>query len=159
MIKIDTDSADKLILQLKLLPHEMGVGVRKAVNQSVLMVQADAKRSIVKISGGRVYMRTKAKRGKRGFGRGSRTGIHIASKPGDAPNKDTGTLLKYIVVSKTKGNTRKGYSASVRAMVPYAIDLEYGTSRVKARPFMGPALAKNSKKIQTLIGNAVRSQL
>jgi len=156
---IETEGFREMMIRFSSLPTEVGVEVRKAVNQGALMVHADAVRSIRSPSGGRVYVRRKARRGKRGFGRGSRTGIHIASKPGDAPNTDTGNLIRNIRVSKTKGNTRKGYTAYVRAVTPYAYDLEHGTSRVKARPFMGPALAKNAPKIEELIFNAVRSQL
>ena len=109
-----------------------------------------ARRSIEKISGGKVYVR---KRGKR------ETEVHIASKPGDAPNKDSGDLIRNIRVSKVEGNARRGYSASVEAVTPYASYLEYGAKRMKARPFMAPALAKNKPKIAKLIRNAVRSAL
>jgi len=156
---IETEGFKDVLLRFSSLPTDIGVGIRKAINQSVLMVQADAKRSIERPSGGRVYVRKKAKRGKRGFGRGSKTEIHIASKPGDAPNKDNGDLIKYLIVSKVKGNTRKGYSAYVKSLAPYSMDLEYGTNRMAARPFLRPALAKNAPKIEKLIFNAVRSQL
>ena len=156
---IETEGFKDVLLRFSSLPTDIGVGIRKAINQSVLMVQADARRSIERPSGGKIYVRKKAKRGKRGFGRGSKTEIHIASKPGDAPNKDNGDLIKYLIVSKVKGNTRKGYSAYVKSLAPYSMDLEYGTSRMAARPFLRPALAKNAPKIEKLIFNAVRSQL
>ena len=159
MIEIDTDSAVKLFVKFDELHRDMAVGIREAVNQGVLMVQADVQRSIVEISGGKVYIRKPAKKGKRGYGKGSKTEIHIASKPGDAPNDDSGNLKRNIRASKTKGNTRKGYSATVKAVTPYAYDLEYGTSKMKPRPFMRPALAKNRKKIESLIINAVRAAL
>lgn len=156
---IETEGFKDVLLRFSSLPTDIGVEVRKAINQSVLMVQADARRSIERPSGGKIYVRKSAKRGKRGFGRGSKTEIHIASKPGDAPNKDNGDLIKYLIVSKVKGNTRKGYSAYVKSLAPYSMDLEYGTNRMAARPFLRPALAKNAPKIEKLIVNAVRSQL
>ena len=161
---IETDGFREMMIRFSSLPTDVGVEVRKAVNQGALMVHADAVRSIRKPSGGRVYVRRSARRGKRGFGRGSRTGIYIASKPGDVPNTDTGNLIKNIRVSRVKGNTRKGYSVYVRAVTPYARRLELGGRdkrgiMIKARPFMGPALAKNAPKIEKLIFNAVRSQL
>ena len=156
---IETDGFREMMIRFSSLPTDVGVEVRKAVNQGALMVHADAVRSIRSPSGGRVYVRRKARRGKRGFGRGSRTGIHIASKPGDAPNTDTGNLINNIRVSRVKGNTRKGYSVYVRAVTPYAKRLEFGDSELEARPFMRPALAKNAPKIEELIFNAVRSQL
>ena len=156
---IEAKGLKDLMAKFTLLPNEVGVGIREAVNQGVLMVQASAARSIERISGGRVYVRKPAEKGKRGYGKGSKTEIHIASKPGHAPNKDTGDLIRNIRVSKTKGNARRGYSATVKAITPYARALEYGTSKMKRRPFMRPALIKNKKKIEALIRNAVRSAL
>lgn len=156
---IETEGFKEVLARFSVLPNEVGVGIRKAVNQGVLMVQADAARSIERISGGKVYKRGKSTKGRGKRRTGARTAIHVASKPGDAPNKDTGNLIRNIRVSKTKGNTRKGYSATVKAVTPYAYDLEYGTSKMKPRPFMRPALAKNKKKIESLIINAVRAAL
>jgi len=157
---IETEGFKDVLLRFSSLPTDIGVGIRKAINQSVLMVQADAKRSIERPSGGRVYKRGKSTKGRGKRARiGARTEIHIASKPGDAPNKDNGDLIKYLKVSKVKGNTRKGYSAYVKSLAPYSMDLEYGTNRMAARPFLRPALAKNAPKIEKLIFNAVRSQL
>ena len=156
---IETEGFREMMIRFSSLPTDVGVEVRKAVNQGALMVHADAVRSIRSPSGGRVYVRRSARRGKRGFGRGSRTGIHIASKPGDDPNTDTGNLINNIRVSRVKGNTKKGYSVYIRAVTPYAKRLEFGDSKLEARPFMRPALAKNAKKIESLIRNAVRSQL
>lgn len=156
---IRTKGIKEVVAKFSALPTDVGVGMREALNQGVLMIQADARRAIEKISGGRIYRRGKSTNGRGKRGIGGRTGIHIASKPGDAPNKDTGNLIRNILVSKVKGNARRGYSATVKATTPYASSLEYGTRRMKARPFMAPALAKNKPKIEKLIRNAVRSAL
>lgn len=68
---------------------------------------------------------------------------HIPSSPGEPPNADTGNLDKSIdvVVSKT------GKSIRVEAKAEYAAALEFGTSRVAARPFMRPALLKHRNRI------------
>ena len=136
---------DVLTDRLSLIPKKTSVNMRKAVNQGALMVQRDAFRAIKKHSAGKLYIR----RGKK----------HIASKAGDAPNTDTGNLIRNIRVSTGRGNVLRGYSAEVKAVTPYALRLEFGQGRVKARPFMGPSLNKNKAKIRKLILNAVKKSL
>jgi hypothetical protein len=59
--------------------------------------------------------------------------IHIASSPGNPPRIDTGTLINSIHVRRA-GVARY----MVVAGVDYAIILEFGSSKVAARPFMVP---------------------
>ena len=67
----------------------------------------------------------------------------IASKPGDAPNTDQGTLIKSIrlEVDPSRGK------AAVGTNLPYAKALEYGSTKrkIEPRPFMRPALDKFAK--------------
>ncbi len=72
---------------------------------------------------------------------------HTASAPGEAPASDTGNLAKSIRVKLEKA---RGY-AEVIAHAPYAPHLEFGTSRMAARPFMGPAFHRNRKLAPQLI--------
>ena len=141
MISLSVQGLDALADRFGDIPKDMAKEVRKAVNKSALLVKADAIRSVRRHSAGRTYKR------------GTRT--HVASRPGDAPNTDTGNLIRNIRVSTAKGNMLKGYSAEVRAITPYAMRLEYGKGDLKARPFMQPALDKNKKKIIKLISKAV----
>lgn len=60
---------------------------------------------------------------------------HTASKAGDAPNTDTGRLVSSLNVTRS-GSTE----AEVSANVEYAAWLELGTTKMKARPFMTPAV-------------------
>lgn len=55
------------------------------------------------------------------------------SAAGDPPGVDTGALRSSINVQSPDANTR-----TVNVGVDYGIHLEYGTSRMSARPFMGP---------------------
>lgn len=59
---------------------------------------------------------------------------HLPSAPGEPPNLDTGVL--------TAGITAR-YTAPLKAVAesaaPYAVHLEYGTSRMAERPYMRPA--------------------
>lgn len=66
-----------------------------------------------------------------------RNKAHQASAPGDPPAVDTGDLRSRIGVQKIKpGHYRVGTN------LIYAPWLEFGTRRMKARPFMRPALEK-----------------
>lgn len=62
---------------------------------------------------------------------------HVPSLPGESPNRDTGTLQAGLEVQRTGPLT-----AEVRAETPYSAPLEFGTSKVAARPFMRPARDK-----------------
>ena len=145
MITFEVDGLGELLKRFDKVPKDMAKEIRKAVNQSALMVKADAIRSVRRHSAGRTYRK------------GTKT--HVASRPGDAPNTDTGNLIRNIRVSTTKGNMFKGYSAEIKAVTPYALRLEYGKGNVKARPFMQPALDKNKPKIRKLIIKAVTKSI
>lgn len=64
---------------------------------------------------------------------------HVPSLPGEPPNEDTGHLRSNIEVEQ---------AAPLRVLVSsnaqYAAALEFGTSKMAARPYMGPA-ARNKK--------------
>lgn len=76
--------------------------------------------------------------------RGSKTGriytrhgiSHQASAPGESPATNTGRLASSIkmVVDETSTNVAVGTSVS------YGKDLEFGTSKMQARPWLFPAL-------------------
>ena len=134
-----------MILKLGNMSDKSAVEVRKAINQGALMVKSDALRAIKKVSFGKKYMR----KGK----------IMYRSIPGQAPNKMDGTLERNILVSTGKYDLGKTYYAEVRANTPYAEALEYGTSKMAARPFMGPAVKNNQAKIEELVKKAIAKGL
>jgi hypothetical protein len=67
----------------------------------------------------------------RSYTRGGAT--HVASAPGYPPNIDTGALLNDIHVEPRGALVR-----AVTTSMDYAPHLEYGTTNMAARPFMGP---------------------
>jgi len=75
---------------------------------------------------------------------------HIPSAPGQPPNADTRTLDSNI-------ETEIGGPGvvTVTSKAPYSAALEYGTSRMAARPFMRPATERNRKKVVQMVGEAV----
>lgn len=76
---------------------------------------------------------------------------HVASLPGDPPMADT-HLLDRSAHSEQTGPLK----AESIADAPYAVALEFGTSKVAARPFMGPAAAKTRPQAQKLVAAAVK---
>lgn len=71
---------------------------------------------------------------------GKTYGSHTASAPGQAPANDTGALVRSIRVEKNKKN-----ESTVIIDKEYAVFLEFGTSKMKARPFILPAFLKTKK--------------
>jgi len=69
------------------------------------------------------------------------TRTHRASAPGEAPASDTGNLVSNIMVEDNKD------SVEVQSKAEYSKFLEYGTSKMEARPYMFPAYEKSKDKI------------
>ncbi len=76
---------------------------------------------------------------------------HAPSQPGKPPNNDTGVLANNI-----EAVLLEPLVAEVSSNAPYSAALEYGTSKVAARPFMRPARDKARKKVEALVFKAVK---
>ncbi len=68
-------------------------------------------------------------------GTGRTYGSHVASSPGQMPATDTGNLAGSLQSELDKNS----YVGSYGTSVDYAPHLEYGTSKMAARPFLTPA--------------------
>ena len=83
------------------------------------------------------------------------TRTHTASAPGQPPMTDTGRLANSITFDRLGDLT-----AVVGTKVDYAPHLEYGTSRMAARPFFRPAVErmrpKYIGKLEDIIRRAAR---
>ena len=71
---------------------------------------------------------------------------HTASAAGEPPASDTGYLVNNIYLDIDTD----GLGASVESRAEYSSFLEFGTSKMAARPFMQPALEENRPKIRRL---------
>lgn len=66
---------------------------------------------------------------------------HHPSYPGGAPAPDTGALMRSVTHSVNKQNGQiEGYVGSI--LKEYPADLEYGTSKMKPRPWLSASLIK-----------------
>lgn len=117
---------------------EMG----KALAQSCALIQREAMES----------MRDTAIDFSKTYYTYNKTKAHHPSLPDNPPAVDTGTLRRSITynVSGTKGEV-----GSTLKNPPYSAYLEYGTSRMKPRPWLKPATDKNRGEIQKLLVNAM----
>ena len=77
---------------------------------------------------------------------------HRASAAGQPPATDTGYLVSNIFIDVDLD----GLGASVESRAEYSSFLEFGTSKMAARPFMQPALEENKPKIKRLARQMVK---
>ena len=82
---------------------------------------------------------------------GKKHGKHIASKPGDAPNVDTGRLVASVKVQHDKGSA----VARVGTNLDYGAELEL----VKNRPWLKPALDENVDDYEQILEKVVDKQI
>jgi HK97 gp10 family phage protein len=73
---------------------------------------------------------------------------HTASAQGEPPATDTGFLVGSISSNVKKRGT--SVVGQIIASAPYAPHLEFGTSTIRPRPFMQPALERNRPKIKRI---------
>jgi HK97 gp10 family phage protein len=80
---------------------------------------------------------------------------HHPSIAGNPPAVDTGTLRRSITYTVDEKEL-VGYVGSVIKDPPYGAYLEYGTSRMKPRPWLKPATEKSLETIKRLLAGAVK---
>jgi HK97 gp10 family phage protein len=76
---------------------------------------------------------------------------HYPSAPGEMPAIDSGELISRIVADQRPNEIEVG----VEAGAPYAIFLEEGTPKMKARPFLQPTVDEEWPKIEDNIMKAI----
>lgn len=87
--------------------------------------------------------------------RGSVSGRnHVPSSPGEPPNQDSGVLAGNIETTRA-GKLR----VRVTSKAGYSSALEFGTSKMAARPFMRPARDKMRPQVEKLIADVVQKQV
>lgn len=75
---------------------------------------------------------------------------HTPSAPGEAPNNDSGLLANNIETTQVAPLV-----VEVSSNAPYAAALEFGTSKMAARPYMGSARDAKRKEVTQLVRQAV----
>ena len=135
-------NADKLIRKLRQLPLDMRAGVGSALTVSVSQLDTYAKQQIQGGGrGGRTYRR--------------RTVTHQASAPGEFPKTDTGQLVSSLFFKVGSDKLRAFFGTKLA----YGRYLEFGTSRMQARPWLRPTFKANIDQITDRVNKAVRDAL
>lgn len=85
---------------------------------------------------------------------------HLPSAPGQPPNWDTGHLANNITTQQI-GEFVADTTSSAKSEDghPYAVDLEYGNSKMAARPYMRPSANDKREEIVNLIQNVYRTSI
>lgn len=138
-IKVQVDGLDRVAGASRKVRESVARELLGALKLSGERVRGEAIKSI--LAGGKTG--TVYKRG---------NVLHQASAPGEAPAQDTGRLASSITTSVD------GTSVIVTAgngTVKYARMLEFGTSRIAARPFMMPAYRRSKAWIKERLNRAV----
>lgn len=86
---------------------------------------------------------------------------HVASSPGEAPNNDTGFLAasneyKSQEDALVPKRVKAWNHVQLAFTAPYAVDLEFGTSKMAARPFLGPAARISRSRMQKRLTAAIK---
>lgn len=128
----------ELSAALKALGPEVTAKVRMLNLKTGLAVQMDAIKSIQRgPKTGRQYTR--------------RSVTHQASAPGEAPATDTGRLAGSVK------RVDDGIEVAVGTSVEYGAFLEFGTSKIKPRPWLFPALEANRQKWERGVMDIINS--
>ncbi|MDD5358333.1 MAG: hypothetical protein PHX80_04250 [Candidatus Nanoarchaeia archaeon] len=137
---------DVLIQKFKERGVKVHTGMIQAIMDACLLVDGTAKKSMYRttINTSVVYRRGNKEKGYI---------YHSPSVPGEPPAVDTARLVQSITHRiEYEANSATGY---IGTKVPYGRYLEFGTSRMPPRPWLGPAVEKNKNRIKNLLNNAV----
>ena len=137
-VSIKITNLEQTLKQLENLESSMEKPLEEVLFGGGQLIRAEAVKSIQSgAKSGIVYEKYNPRRS------------HRASAPGQAPASDTGNLVSKIIVKNNKDTVR------VQSNANYSKFLEFGTSKMLARPFMFPAKEKSKKKIIQITANKV----
>lgn len=136
MTGISITGGEAIIAALKGKTREIAVGTAVGINETANDLQRVAQTSMK--------------------GGGGSVGGNHPSAPGSPPNVQTGNLRRSIAVDRA---TTQNLEALVEARAEYAAHLEFGTSRMPARPFMTPAREEVMPRHADNIAREIRKRI
>ena len=142
-ISIQVKGFKKVMSSLKNLEQDLEKPFREVIVGGAQLIRGEAIKSIQSgPKSGRIYEKYNPRR------------THKASAPGQAPASDTGNLVRNIVVKQENPDLVK-----VESNATYSSFLEFGTSKMLARPFLFPATERSRKKIAQAVFNRVVKEI
>jgi HK97 gp10 family phage protein len=145
-ISVNIKGHENLKKKYKQITIRLGQTNKASLSQVAKLLKTDVIKSIKKKSYGGTDVRYNPKR------------TVTVSVKGKAPNHDLGGLVRGIRSRVVRGK-RGVFNVEFKSTAKYALDLEYGTRNMKARPYMRPTLKRNRKKIVEIMAQGVRRAL
>lgn len=137
------DARRKLDGRFKKLTPQIEAEMIKATREAVFLIHSTAIKSIQQNSSGDRQTRYKPKRTVR------------ASKPGDAPNTDTGRLVKSVDFNFEN----RGLVGEVGTNLKYGKHLEFGTKTMAPRPWLSTAVKSVEGKLSRIFKKQFRNSV
>ena len=138
---IKVQNLQKVIKAFRTLSKDMKPDLQEVIKGGAQLIRGEAVKSIqTGPKSGKVYTRYNPTR------------THISSAPGEAPASDTGNLVRNIRVKQKSQDI-----VTVESGASYSKFLEYGTSKMQARPFLFPAFKMSQNKIVMATFNRVKT--
>lgn len=149
--------------------RRFNAGVREGLVASQILLSGTIVKMLSKPGTGRIYRVNKG-RGKRARNL-RQSGFHRASAPGFPPAVNTNRLRgSWSIAIKSGRDLLPGYNTRIirgkgvlgyelGSSVVYAPMLEYGTRRMKARPYLKPSIAIVQKRLPAIFSTAMRRNL
>ena len=142
-VSIQVKGIKEALSALKNLQNNLEEPFREVIQGGAQLIRGEAIKSIQSgPKSGIVYEKYNPRR------------THKASAPGEAPASDTGNLVRNIVVKQENPDLIK-----VESNATYSSFLEFGTSKMLARPFLFPATERSRKKIAQAVFNRVVKEI
>lgn len=148
MQKVNEQSVAEFLKHIRMTQQKVETQLGKTIAQCCATIQREAQESMrdTKIDASKSYYRH------------NKNIPHHPSMPYNPPAVDTGTLRRSITYTVDEKNL-VGYVGSVLNDPPYGAYLEmaeYGSSRMKPRPWLKPATEKSLETIKKLMAGAVK---
>lgn len=135
---------NRLNIKLGAIARAVRPEIRRALQRGGLAIENRAVEGIIDPpKTGRIYP-SKHRKGAK----------HQASAPGEFPAADSGRLHQSITTAVVQDNDA-AVVVHTAANAPYAMALEYGTSKMAPRPFMTPSFQAHEQQIKASVTAAV----
>ena len=142
-IGIQVKNLNVALKKFDTLKKDLETPFREVIAGGAQLIRGQAIRSIqTGPKSGRIYEKYNPRR------------THQASAPGQAPASDTGNLVSQIIVRPKNPD-----EVAVESNALYSSFLEFGTSKMLARPFLFPATERSRPKIVQAVFNKVKQEI
>lgn len=142
-VNIKVTGLKKAIQSIKNLEKDLEQPFREVILGGAQLIRGEAIKSIqTGPKSGRIYEKYNPRR------------THKSSAPGQAPASDTGNLVSQIIVKQKNPDL-----VVVESNAIYSAFLEFGTSKMLARPFLFPATERSRPKIVQAVFNRVVKEI